>query len=73
LIQQHWAAHNDIEHGHEIVKLLIEYGADVNQVSDTGLTPLDLARRAKRDDNVVFLEGVGAKTGAQMRMERREL
>lgn len=51
----------------------MEYGADINQVSDTGLTPLDLARRAERVDNVVFLEGLGAKTGAEMRRERMEL
>ncbi|TVY53034.1 putative ankyrin repeat protein, partial [Lachnellula suecica] len=31
----HWAANNDIEHGLEIVRLLVRYGADVNQVSDT--------------------------------------
>ncbi|KAF8865023.1 ankyrin [Acephala macrosclerotiorum] len=61
----HWAAHNDLVDGHEIVKLLVAYGADVNQVSDTGLTPLDLARRAKRTENVRFLEGIGAKTGVQ--------
>jgi len=66
-VGQHWAAHNDLENGHEIVKLLVEYGADVNQVSDTGLTPLDLAQRAKRMENVKFLERIGAKTGFQMR------
>jgi len=69
----HWAAHNDIEHGHEIVKLLVEHGADVNQVSDTGLTPLDLAQRAKKVENAKFLEAAGAKTGAQIRRERMEL
>ena len=55
LVEQHWAAHNDLVDGHEIVKLLVEYGADVNQVSDTGVTPLDLAQRAKRIENVRLL------------------
>lgn len=64
---QHWAAHNDLVHGHEIVKLLVRYGADVNQVSDTGLTPLDLARRAERGENVRFLEGVGGMSGLEVR------
>lgn len=45
----------------------------MNQVSDTGLTPLDLARRAKKVENVKFLETVGAMTGAQVRMKTREL
>ena len=71
-MEQHWAAHNELVNGHEIVKLLVEYGADINQVSDTGLTPLDLARRAKRTENVRFLEGIGAKTGLQMRSARME-
>jgi ankyrin repeat protein len=36
----HWAAGN----GHaEVVELLLEYGADVNAVSDTGRTPLQMA------------------------------
>lgn len=65
MTQQHWAAHNDIEHGHQIVKLLVEYGANVNQHSDTGLTPLDLAKRAGKTENVKFLEMVGAKTGSR--------
>ncbi|RDW60584.1 hypothetical protein BP6252_11967 [Coleophoma cylindrospora] len=62
----HWAAHNDLVHGHEIVKLLVEYGADIDQVSDTGCTPLDMARRANRTQNVKFLEKLGAKPGMHL-------
>ncbi|KAK3933931.1 hypothetical protein QBC46DRAFT_359358 [Diplogelasinospora grovesii] len=37
----HWAVHN----GHTgVVQLLLAYGADVNAVSDTGKTPLAMAR-----------------------------
>lgn len=39
----------------------------MNQVSDTGATPLDMARRAGRIENVRFLEGVGGKTGGEVR------
>lgn len=49
------------------MKLLVEHGADVNQVSDTGLTPLDMARRAGKSVNVKFLEEQGAKSGEEMR------
>ncbi|RDW91683.1 hypothetical protein BP5796_02848 [Coleophoma crateriformis] len=65
----HWAAHNDLVHGHEIVKLLVEYGADIDQVSDTGSTPLDMARRANRTQNVKFLEQLGAKSRMQLIVE----
>ena len=67
LKQQHWAAHNDIKHGHEVMKLLIEYGANPNQLSDTGVTALDLARKANKTENAEFLESIGALTGAQIR------
>lgn len=67
MANKHWAANNDITHGHKIVKLLVEHGADVNQVSDTGLTPLDMARRAGKSVNVKFLEEQGAKSGEEMR------
>ncbi|KUJ17713.1 ankyrin [Mollisia scopiformis] len=60
----HWAAHNDLEDGFEIVKLLVEHGADVNQVSDTGLTPLDLATRAEKTEIVQYLKEKGAMSGA---------
>ncbi|KAE8346554.1 hypothetical protein BDV24DRAFT_122995 [Aspergillus arachidicola] len=37
----HWAVGN----GHaNIVQLLLDYGADINAISDTGSTPLDMAR-----------------------------
>ncbi|KAI1145495.1 hypothetical protein F4825DRAFT_243403 [Nemania diffusa] len=40
----HWAANN----GHaDVVRLLLEYGADVNAVSDTGKRPLEMAKNGE--------------------------
>ncbi|GAB1196413.1 hypothetical protein APSETT444_005683 [Aspergillus pseudonomiae] len=42
----HWTAlHWAVGNGHaKIVQLLLDYGADINAISDTGSTPLDMAR-----------------------------
>ncbi|KAK5994261.1 Protein TANC2 [Cladobotryum mycophilum] len=51
----HWAAAN----GHpRVVRLLLDYGADVNAASDTGRTPLSMA---KTEEIRSLLEGHGGK------------
>jgi len=53
----HWAAGN----GHlEVVRLLVEYGADVNAVSDTGRSPLQMAMEGGHEGVKEVLVGAGA-------------
>jgi ankyrin repeat protein len=48
------------------VMLLLEANADVNPVSDTQLSPLDLAIERDMKDVVDILQAHGAKTGNEL-------
>ena len=43
----------------EIIEILLEYGADINEESNTG-TPLDCALREDQTETVEFLRELGA-------------
>ena len=40
----------------DIIKILLEEGADINQVDEKNLTPLDYARDEKNERIILFLE-----------------
>jgi len=44
----------------EVVRLLVEYGADVNAVSDTGRSPLQMAMEGGHEGVKEVLVGAGA-------------
>jgi ankyrin repeat protein len=73
----HWAAWLTLEdvdgvHSHdpssreELVKLLLEKGADPNVVAGNGLTPLDVADAAKAAGIAALLERHGARRAADL-------
>jgi ankyrin repeat protein len=73
----HWAAwltYEDVEgvlahdpsRREELVKLLLDQGADPNIVAGNGLTPLDIAEAAKAPGIVALLEQCGAKRAAEL-------
>ncbi len=47
----------------EVVKMLVQCGANLNPVDAEGVTPLDLAEEAKAMDIVQFLMAHGARNG----------
>ena len=53
----------------EVVKLLIEKEADLNQTNNAGRTPLSLAIRSKHSDIAALLRKHGAKTGEELEAE----
>lgn len=57
----------------EIVKLLLEHGADKNLITKTGVTPLNIAREYLREDHelIEYLENMGAKNISPARANRR--
>ena len=59
----HWAAHNNHL---DVVLELLRYKADPNPMSDQSTTPLDMARRAKRDLIAQILLDAGAKTAQEL-------
>jgi hypothetical protein len=61
---QHWAALN----GHtQMVKMLVEAGADLNPISDAGLTPLDMVfHNSNATDICQFLISRGAKSTSEI-------
>ena len=59
----HWAAHNNHL---SVVLELLRYKADLNPMSDQSTTPLDMARRAKRDLIAQILLDAGAKTAQEV-------
>ena len=42
----------------DIIKVLLEEGADINQVDEKNLTPLDYARDEKNNEIILFLEKI---------------
>ena len=62
----HFAAYG----GHnEIIELLIEKGANLNEESIKGKTPIDLAKGNIKKDTAELLRKHGAKTGAELKAE----
>jgi ankyrin repeat protein len=60
---QHWAAGS----GHyDCTKLLLEFGADPNPLSDTSLTPLDIAVTHERDRTIALLLEYQAKRASEL-------
>ena len=49
------------------MKLLVKYGAELNEVSEYGQTPLDLAEKYGADDVAEFLRSHGAKRAAELK------
>jgi hypothetical protein len=47
----------------EVVQLLLLYGADLNHITKTGVSPLNIAKEYLAEDHpmIYFLEGLGAK------------
>ena len=45
----------------EILKLLIDNGADINATDDAGFNALDYAIKDKNEKNIKFLEELGLK------------
>jgi hypothetical protein len=62
-VQQHWAANNN---HYEVTKLLLEYEANVNSMSDTSQTPLDLAEKVGRTEIIELLKSYNAKHGTDL-------
>jgi ankyrin repeat protein len=59
----HWAAHN----GHtECVRMLVEAGANINSMSDTSKTPLDMVKKGNKNLISSILLAAGAKTGSEV-------
>ncbi len=48
----------------DLVRALIEGGANVNAINNDGLTALDIAYREEKLDSAELLESSGAKRGA---------
>lgn len=48
-----------------IIKLLIEWGADINHQDRSGLTPLHFAVQNKSEDVIAFLLSIGANANLQ--------
>lgn len=63
----HTALHEAAEHGHlAIINLLIDYGANINAKTRSGITPLHLATSANQLDAVKRLLIYGANVDARM-------
>lgn len=62
----HWAANS----GHiEVVKILIQAGADLSPISDQTVTPLDMAIRSKHSGIVDLLVQTGARESRDVSAE----
>jgi ankyrin repeat protein len=56
----------DVESRKELVRLLLDHGADPNIVAGDGYTPLDVARTAGAAGIVALLQARGAKSGRDL-------
>lgn len=61
-VKFHWHHHDggDAEHT-EVVRLLVDAGADVNIADNEGVTPLEHARKRGYDEMVKILESADAR------------
>ena len=64
--------HYAVDKGHkEVVKILINAGANVNAKDEDGGTPLDWAIMGKRTATADLLHKHGGKTGEELKAERK--
>ena len=59
------------KHASEVCELLITNGAKVNELNGKGQTPLDEALANERKKTAVFLRNHGAKTGDELKAEKK--
>ena len=51
----------------------LDAGVDVNQLDDSGATPLDYAAKRETEETADFLRKRGGKTSTELREERKKL